>query len=282
MFAGGLTFAFPGVMPAAYAANANLFVSAENSQFSNYMAGPQVIEIVIIDSDINDTDESKGEPDVKVNGKRVRMAQATDGNWYAYFADRKQAIIADATANPATDASDGNGLDFGTFCSAATAGLLLGDTDGTLIFTETVGVATSTEEGDDGETGGAISTDATITTICDSGPDFDGAILNVVREQKSLNINPAANPTAFTGGQIAIDAPSPTTTDWPFIQLYNLTPTGNVVIQYNKGGGAQTTTLTFDTVDQFAGAEMDRTKYPRAAQVHVTVTDLWINIDPTD
>ncbi len=30
MVAGGLTFAIPGVMPSAYAANANLFVSAEN------------------------------------------------------------------------------------------------------------------------------------------------------------------------------------------------------------------------------------------------------------
>ena len=28
-----------------------------------------VIEVVVIDSDINDTDEGKGEPDVTVNGK---------------------------------------------------------------------------------------------------------------------------------------------------------------------------------------------------------------------
>jgi small subunit ribosomal protein S1 len=35
MVAGGLTIAFPGVMPEAMAANANLFVSAENSQFNN-------------------------------------------------------------------------------------------------------------------------------------------------------------------------------------------------------------------------------------------------------
>ncbi len=27
---------------------------------------------------------------------------------------------------------------------------------------------------------------------------------------------------------------------------------------------------------------MDRVKYPQNAQVHVTVTDLWLNIDPTD
>jgi hypothetical protein len=58
-------------MPAAHAANANLFVSAENSQFDNYMSGPQVIEVVVIDSDINDTDQAKGEPDVTVNGKKT-------------------------------------------------------------------------------------------------------------------------------------------------------------------------------------------------------------------
>jgi len=91
MLAGGMVIAAPGIMPAAHAANANLFVSAENSQFDNYMSGPQVIEVVVIDSDINDTDEAKGEPDVTVNGKILRMVQAVDGNWYGYFADRTQA-----------------------------------------------------------------------------------------------------------------------------------------------------------------------------------------------
>jgi hypothetical protein len=36
------------------------------------MSGPQVIEVVVIDSDINDTDDSKGEPDVTVNGKDLK------------------------------------------------------------------------------------------------------------------------------------------------------------------------------------------------------------------
>ena len=45
--------------------------------------------------------------------------------------------------------------------------------------------------------------------------------------------------------------------------MTSLNPTGNVVVQYNKGGGVQSTTLTFDTVDQFAGAELDRTVYPQ-------------------
>ena len=86
-------------MPAAHAANANLFVSAENSQFDNYMAGPMVIEVVVIDSDISDTNEGKGEPDVTVQGKSLRMAQATDGNWYGYFANLQSAQCSRCNSN---------------------------------------------------------------------------------------------------------------------------------------------------------------------------------------
>src|SRR5512146_1500324 len=112
----------PNALPHAQAAtNANLFVSAENSQFNNYFAGPQVIQVVVADPDINRLDQAYGEPVVTVNGKRLRMAQGTDGNWYAYFADRNQAIAADKTVGLA-----GKGLDFGQFCksdSALAAGL---------------------------------------------------------------------------------------------------------------------------------------------------------------
>ena len=78
----------PNTVPRASGANANLFVSAESSQFQNYFTGPQVIEVVVIDSDIKDTNVGKGEPDVTVNGNKLRMIQATDGNWYGYFADQ--------------------------------------------------------------------------------------------------------------------------------------------------------------------------------------------------
>src|SRR5574340_1037096 len=108
----------PNALPHAQAAtNANLFVSAENSQFNNYFAGPQVIQVVVADPDINRLDQAYGEPVVTVNGKRLRMAQGTDGNWYAYFADRNQAIDAGNTQFTNT-ASNGHGLglNFGGFC----------------------------------------------------------------------------------------------------------------------------------------------------------------------
>ena len=276
MLAGGMTFAVPGMVPEAYAANANLFVSAENSQFDNYMSGPQVIEVVVIDSDINETNEAKGEPDVTVNGKILRMVQGVDGNWYGYFADRNMAITADDTSR-----RDGQGLDFGSFCGSTDS--VSNIEDG---FTDTVGVAIPYAGGVNGldliDPSGIIlpinstnPTNGMDNPTCNgifsaAGPD--NKIGNVVREAKDVS-------GGFNSiGQIGLGHAN----DFPFVQLYTLNPTGNVIIEYNKGGGAQSTTLTFDTVEHYANLSLDRTIFPLGAQVHVTITDLWLNIDPTD
>jgi hypothetical protein len=279
MVAGGLTFAVPGVMPEAMAANANLFVSAENSQFGNIMSGPQVVEVVVIDSDINQTDELVGEPDVTINGKQLRMAQATDGNWYGYFAEVEQAQLADST-NTSTAQTDtmGQGLDFGTFC-ASTVGL---DTFG-FDLSETNGVAVPSNFGANGTTTAVT----TITTDCSAGPvtATQNGTNNVVREPKTIQTT-----TSLTG-QIGFNATNyprtnngdqgQTTAYWPFIQLYDFTLGGNVVIAYNKAGGQQTTTLLFDEASNIT-LTLDRNVYPRSAEVHVEIADFWLNIDPTD
>ncbi len=303
MVAGGMTFAVPSMMPVqeAHAANANLFVSAENSQFDNYMSGPQVIEVVIINPEISDTDEAKGEPDVTVNGKNLRMVQAVDGNWYGYFSDVQQAQIADFTVN-GTSVAAGAGLDFGTFCSNTsgeeTLGISLSETRGFAL--PTVSVESNSTAGVNGTTaspGSSIEVDCAghgLWTRTNVNGTEDTA-MNVLRETKDINKGSSTVGIGQIGVGQDVDVNGDGTTDgdistsesalngvWPFIQLYDLNPTGNVVVQYNKGGGAQTTTLTFDTVDQFAGLELDRAKYPQRAEVHFTITDLWLNIDPTD
>jgi hypothetical protein len=50
--------------------NPNLFTSAENFQFDNFFAGPMVIEVIVIDPAVDDTDEIVAEPLVTVNGKK--------------------------------------------------------------------------------------------------------------------------------------------------------------------------------------------------------------------
>ena len=271
MLAGGMLAVAPSMVPAAHAANANLFVSAENSQFNNYMSGPQVIEVVVIDSDINDTDQAKGEPDVTVNGHILRMVQAVDGNWYGYFADRDMAQIADSTVTAGV-ATTGQGLDFGTFCSN-TSDIGVAGTPVTVTDTAGIAVANSTTVGGvvtGSSTGGVISTSCTFGLLGQAGNDTQ----NVIREQKVAN---PGIPVGSGVGQIGVADGF-----WPFIQLYTLSAGGNVVVQYNKGGGAQTTTLNFDTVSQFATTSLDKAKYTQGAQVQTTLTDLWLNIDPTD
>src|SRR3990170_7808112 len=127
MIAGGMTFALPGVMPAAHAqANANLFVSVEESFSPDRFGGAMVVEVVVNDPDLKDTDEAETEPDVTVNGKDLRMVQATDGNWYAYFTDLTMAKAADGLST-----FTGTSLDFGKGCTAAGAVTHIGLQTGT-------------------------------------------------------------------------------------------------------------------------------------------------------
>jgi hypothetical protein len=188
------------------------------------MSGPQVIEVVVIDSDINDTDQAKGEPDVTVNGKDLRMVQGVDGNWYGYFADKNMALIADSTSTVA-----GEGLDFGTFCSSA---LTIASTGagGPITFTDTVGVAIDEPIGA-GVNGGGVGAPfgGQITAACGAGISGTATDnMNVVRENKAINPGGGAVPPGQIGGDATL---------WPFVQLYPLNPTGNVIVQYNKGGG---------------------------------------------
>ena len=90
------------------------FVLVNNDPNAGVFGKSQIIHIVIDDPDISDTDEAKGEPDVAVNDKTIRMIQAVDGKWYAFVADRTQSQIEDQKF---IDSSGIQGHDFGIFCS---------------------------------------------------------------------------------------------------------------------------------------------------------------------
>src|SRR3990172_2326997 len=260
MIAGGMTFALPGAMPVAHAqANANLFVSVEESFSPDRFGGAMVVEVVVNDPDLKDTDETETEPYVTINGKDLRMAQATDGNWYAYFTDKNMAQAADALAGTA-----GTGLDFGYGCSrndaTAVALVSLSDTEGVYFRKDFGGI---TPIGPDG--------------TCAAGAPAAGAPMNVIRENKTLTFQ-AAGPI-IPNGQIGVDDDT-----WPFIQLYSFAAGGDAKIVYNIGGGSpQTVTLEFDdSLDDYGKLAKDRASYPQNANVHIIISDNWLNVDPTD
>src|SRR3989344_1757605 len=297
MFAGGLVFAAPGVMPDASAAhNANLFVSSENTFSSNTVTGPMVVEVVVSDSSISSQDDAHGEPTVTVNGLKIRMLQATDGNWYAYIADVDYAKLADATQpglndNGVTDGIDnstrpGKGLNFGKFCRNDSGDELLGfsistsqgialPSNATFMNSAVVtAVAFTSTNGTDG-TAAFVKCTTNLAGARHSGfSSTSNKEMNVIRENKTLNRGAA---TGIDVGQLGLLDSN----YWPFIQLYDFVPTGTVVIKYDKPGGTQTTTLTFDTMSGIS-LSTDRTLYPANSQIHLTLQDFQLNIDPTD
>ena len=80
-------------------------------------------------------------------------------------------------------------------------------------------------------------------------------------------------------------ANNPVTADnlWPVIQAFDFAVDGSVTITYAKGGNPQSIALTFlDDPDDYASLSIDRSSYPAGADVHMTITSLAHNIDPTD
>jgi len=234
------------------ASNPNLFVSAENSQFNNHFSGSMVVEVVIRDNNMSDTDQGKGEPDVTINGKSLRMVQATDGNWYAYFANVDKAKIADSTQS----ATSGKGLDFGVFCSSDTSSSVFG-----ISLSETDGFAVPGSSGLSGFTNGDSSFSACTGSLSSSN------LNNVVKYPRSINTNPNV-PT----GQIGLDSDA-----WPLIQLFSFK---NVEIQYNAGGNPQKVDLQYDDSANIS-SNLDRALYPQNSEVILTINDFQLNQDPT-
>ncbi|ABK78664.1 hypothetical protein CENSYa_2061 [Cenarchaeum symbiosum A] len=260
MVAGGVTFAFPPAIPAYAQSTENLFVSAANPDFENSFAGPMVIEGCLSMIPIwKETDEKETEPDVTVNGQILRMVQATDGNWYAYFAETTMALRADEMANDI--GTDGIGLDFGKACTAASSGKYE-DSDG--VFFQGSGIT--------GASDGVLGT-------CDlTGGNYGtDDVMNVIREDKD-ETEAFGAPVTVTPGQIGVGD-----NEFPAIQLYDFAVDGDVDVIYNKGGGVQQVTLKYlDDTGDLVSWSADRSEYPLGAHVHVTINDMQLNIDPTD
>jgi len=248
-----ITLLLPVFDDAESSENPNLSVSAENSQFGNHFSGSMIVEVVIDDDRIRDIDERKGEPDVTLNGKSLRMVQAVDGNWYAYFANVEKAKIADSTVG-----FDGTGLDFGVFCGRHTSdsvfGILLSDSDG---------FAVPSPSGLD-----SFSNGKSPFSSCTGSPTGIVNNNNVVRESKSININPNV-----PAGQIGLDKDA-----WPLIQLFSF---DDVIIEYNPGGLSQKVALFYGEIPNISLSK-DRDLYPENSEIFLAIDDFQLNQDPTD
>jgi hypothetical protein len=252
MLAGGMTIAAPSMMPQAAAAGA-LYVSAENAMFDNTFGGAQIIEVVVIGIS-SETDESQGEPTVKVDENQLRMVQAVDGNWYGYFGD--------STKVPAADAA-GNHLNFGQDGAPTIV-----NKDGA-----TVSEATAFE-----------SANVYSYTQMYSKNQADGVLKNVPAMSAWNGTTPADQalsdtyPANYTQGQIGIQSAN----QWPFIQLYDLT-IENFDVVLEQAGADEVVSLNYDSadLDDYASLTLDRNAASQGSDIHLVITDNQLNIDPT-
>ncbi len=251
MVAGGMTFAIPGIMPDVSAESketANLYVSTTT------FGGPMVVEVIVRDPNLSETDEDEAEPDVTFDGNDLRMVQATDGYWYAYVAHTDNVKAVDNGNNATT--LNNIGLDFGTECTDVQANRLIGeDFDvGTIVYVS----------GSNCETPNAVET------------------LNVLRNAKEANSNRNGN-LDFPGTTFGNNGLNNINV-WPFIQTWNdFTDDATIDVIYHSGGSNQKITVIYDeSMDDFADFSLDRESYPHGADVHLTISDNQLNIDPTD
>ncbi len=256
MLAGGMTIAAPSMMPQAAAAGA-LYVSAENAMFDNTFGGAQIVEVIVIDPNRSDTDEAEGEPVVKVDENLLRMAQGSDGNWYAYFGD--------STSVPSADSASNN-LDFGV----DGVPLQLGANDAAF---ESANIYLNA-------TAGVIS----------NPPELSNRNNTVTDQSIAKGTSTAAQLTdaTFGIGQIGlIDSADGATNgqvqdQWPMIQLYDLTiETFDVVLE--QAGTDEVVTLNYNSadLDDYASLTLDRPGGSQGSDVHLVITDNQLNIDPT-
>ncbi len=211
MVAGGLTFAIPGVLPAAYADNA-LYVSAESEMFENYFVGAQVIEVIVNDDQYR-TDENRGDsymPIVTVDDNPLPMYQATSGNWYGYFVEKDKAM----------EAQNENLFDFGDRAELST----------------------------------------------DECPTVDD--IECTTDNFKFEFSETRNVLAEPPGR-------------PAIYAFGFTEGSDIDVELENGADTETVTLSYDTVEDYAGLMLDRGAYPQMAHIHLEVTDAWLNIDPT-
>jgi len=253
MFAGGMTLAAPAFAPEALADERLMYVSCENEAFENTFGGPQICEIIISDPARDETDEAQSEPVVEINGDTVRLVQGTDGFWYAYVASTW--AVGNATAD--------TNLDFGT-----KQGMRVHDASGT---------ADALNYG--AQTIKVRNINSTASTVYTSA--------TIIQGEQALSDYGIAG-TQSTGTYSQLGQLNLSVSTWPVIQTFEWSQIQNVDVIFEKPGGVEEVNLYFDTTEDYAGIEIDRfddslgyAAGPVGAEVHLTITDPMLNIDPT-
>ena len=281
MFAGGMTVAAPSFMPGVFADFSE--TDGMLSVSSVYIQGGAVLEVVVNDPDISQTDQDIASgATVDIDGNTYDMVQGANGKWYVYAVD--------ASVSTALDA-DGDGMEYGIKCTtglgvntghgaetgntAGTRGVanIIGDTD-YAIWAEAQSVASESAT-----SGGCLNINNAEGTNDDTAGTTSRVLLSdaILQNAPSLsNWNgAAANATTIDLGQRGHSLNQSGYGSWPYILAFEFSSENSV--EY----GNNSITVDFgNTVDETA-IEVINNSPSDETHIHLTITDPALNIDPT-
>ena len=271
MFAGGMAIGVPSFMPGATADLSS--TSGMLSVSTTTLQGVAILEIVVNDPDNSDTTGDVSALSASVGGTSYDLTQATNGKWYAYVVDLSQ--------SKKMDANSGHGMEFGVLCSsglgvdASTTSLLIASGGADVWATATLSsdgsaraLATTTVAGGCVDIDGAGTlTDATAGST--AREDLTAAVLQGAPALSDPDSD-AANL-----GQRGHGLNSSGYGSWPYIIAVDLNDDN--VVEY----GSDAINVVYGNTDSETSIDLSNRNPASSAQVHLTLADPALNIDPT-
>ena len=263
MFAGGMAIGVPSFMPEAASdlssTDGLLTVSTTTLQ------GVAILEIVVNDPDSSITDSDVAALSASVGGTSYDLTQATNGKWYAYVADASQIKLFD---------KDSHGFEFGSLCEN---GLGVSHDTTTLIVGTSTDIYANTLPSRNGTSivaGGCLDADNMWTTLDDqagttSREDMTAAVL---QGAPSLS-NPDGDEANMGQRGHGINASG--YGSWPYIIAVDLNDDN--LVEY----GTDSINVVYGNTDGESSISLQNRNPADRAEVHLTISDPALNIDPT-
>jgi hypothetical protein len=196
------------------------------------------------------------------------MTQGADGYWYAYFGD-KTAVNAADLAN--------NNLDYGakltilnTAITNSTGPIYVTSKDiGNTFQGGQAGIASSSHSctSAHSDCGGVIKN---YPALSNYNGTWQGHSKGLANGDGSFHVNGQIGVTSGTGGE------------WPFIQTFDFT-IETFDVRLEQAGADEVVTISHDNgdLDDYASITLDRTSASQGSDLHLTIADNQLNIDPT-
>ena len=269
MFAGGMAIGVPSFMPEAASdlsvTDGLLTVSTTTLQ------GAAVLEIVVNDPDNSDTTVDLAPISVDVGGTEYDLNQGSNGKWYLYVVDSSQSVLLDA---------DSTGFEFGFMCDDG-LGISESATDLIVSTSIDVWVATWNAQGDTAANGDGSCLDADgMSASLDSTSgttersDLTAAILQNAPSLSNHN-DATAGQSTLDLGQRGHGLNESGYGSWPYIVSVDLNDDN--LVEY----GSDSVNVEYGNTDDETSISLANRNPGDRAEIHLTLTDPALNIDPT-